>query len=459
MGTSSTDLTVVSPDAVVLSYRNSDDIIATPCELDQQHQQQLQLQLEQQLHGNVVMGCVQSLKASEDAFPEAFSPSESITGNVVIADTSRHKYSESERESKSRKCDSSVPSIDWDDVNDATMRRVLSVMSLSHADTGESFRSISFVDAVRALKHDRSSWEPYAIPLRARGRGRCLRLRGFLRKVFFCCNSSSSLDSQTNAGAPIDPKNPKQVLQQDVDFCSTLPSMPFDHSNPIHRRLLITLRNVLIRDAEEHNGNVWNEWEKLGFQGSDPATDLRSTGLFGLLQLVFLLEYYRAFGFRLWDTCIKKGEDGDNVFEELPFVLIGFNFTGVVLDQLKDTRTHAEMMRRARSSGGEGRGGKQNISPLPLHPQCEETLRREFPFLITCCEYYVGCLFQFLELWLELKKQRGGRAPMIGDFNVVKVKLCASIKRKGAPQIFSACSSARHPVPSPEGDHDDNNEE
>nr|CCC93736.1 conserved hypothetical protein [Trypanosoma congolense IL3000] len=417
----------------------------------QQQLDQKQLGLHQQLeqkvhhhkqHYGATLSLLPSLRASEQACPEIYSPPNSVSGRIVLADSSSCKRSE--LESKCRKFESPVLSVDWDEINGDTLRRTLSVTNRIY-DHGDALRSISFLDAVRALKCDRSSWEPYALPLRLQGRGKHSKFKRFFKKIFFCCASSSS-ENQVVGGSELRTNSSKQLLQHDVDFCCSLPSIPFDHSNVVHRRLLMTIRNELLQDDENNDRGVWVEWEKLGFQGCDPATDLRSTGLLGLLQIVFLLEYYRTFAICLWETCTNEGHQGKNVFEELPFVLIGFNFTAVVLDELKDARTSVEVMRRSRNNCGVVDVKKKNQRFLLPPEEGEAALRHEFPFVVSCCEYYVGCLYQFWELWHELKRQRGGRPPKIGDFGVVKAKLCASIRRKGAAQVFSSCSAAEDPA-------------
>ncbi|KAG8347234.1 putative ELMO CED 12 family [Trypanosoma vivax] len=346
--------------------------------------------------------------------------------------------------SQSKRVKSAVLSVDWDQVNLEAERRLRATASMSFIESGDRSCSISFLDAVRALKSDTSAWEPYALSLKLRRRERCACIRGFFGSLFSALtNYVKGLSSGSCTSGVGDDKS-KRMMQRDVNFSTTLPSVPFDHSNIVHRRLLITIHDVLLDHAGARSGTATAQWEKLGFQGNDPATDLRSTGVFGLIQLVFLLEYYKELALRLWETCTRREENSDNVFEELPFVLVAFNFSAIVLDELRDGMSHAEIVRQSRAMyEGEHSHSYANIS-VESSPNNEEVLRREFPFLVATCEYYVGCLFQFLELWMGLKKQRGGRPPMIGDFGVVKAKLCASLRRKGVQKVFQDCDNARH---------------
>ncbi len=54
-------------------------------------------------------------------------------------------------------------------------------------------------------------------------------------------------------------------------------------------RFLVTIYQKLTGSALLECRRFGNHWEDVGFQGTDPATDLRGVGLLGLLQLLFLI--------------------------------------------------------------------------------------------------------------------------------------------------------------------------
>ncbi|KEG07062.1 hypothetical protein DQ04_11061010 [Trypanosoma grayi] len=99
-------------------------------------------------------------------------------------------------------------------------------------------------------------------------------------------------------------------------------------------------------------------------------------------------------------------------------------------------------MRHARSTSIP----RRSMTSLSLTSDDMHAVSCEFPVLKACCNYHVGCLFLFWEWWLQLRKQRGGRPPTIGDFGVVKAKLCAKIKKNGTQYVFDACARARDPA-------------
>jgi hypothetical protein len=39
----------------------------------------------------------------------------------------------------------------------------------------------------------------------------------------------------------------------------------------------------MLKPEKEISKRITNEWQEIGFQGNDPATDFRGTGLLGLI--------------------------------------------------------------------------------------------------------------------------------------------------------------------------------
>eukprot|EP00916_Digyalum_oweni_P008757 GHVL01014610.1.p1 GENE.GHVL01014610.1~~GHVL01014610.1.p1 ORF type:complete len:296 (+),score=22.96 GHVL01014610.1:34-921(+) len=65
----------------------------------------------------------------------------------------------------------------------------------------------------------------------------------------------------------------------------------YDSKNPEHERLLELLW-TLYQPEIKRSGRTSLDWQKLGFQGDDPATDFRGPGLLGLKNLVFFGENF-----------------------------------------------------------------------------------------------------------------------------------------------------------------------
>ncbi|RNF17021.1 uncharacterized protein Tco025E_04973 [Trypanosoma conorhini] len=361
---------------------------------------------------------------NEALHSDAFSPREAAASSIITPSEDSRIMGARRRDVMEDSNFQRFIAVDWDQVNYEAEQKLVNKQAPRPSQSTEEQGSIGFLDAVRCLKGDTFTWEPYVAPHRFGENKKSTCLRSFIEgcRDLFCSGSSVS---SRDAGVASDPKS---VLQYDTEFTLTLPSVPLDQSHPIHQRLLVTIQNNSFRrrngvgNGGSRTGAI--DWETLGFQGGDPATDLRSTGIFCLLQLIYLLEYYSDFAMNLWDTCTNGG-GGASVYEELPFVLVGSNFSGVLLDMLKDSGFYADTVRRARAlSHSATKPGR-----LSMGRSDEETLRREFPLLFICCEYYIGCLFLFWECWQDLKVQRDGKQPTIGDFGVVKAKLCAKLKK------------------------------
>ncbi len=60
----------------------------------------------------------------------------------------------------------------------------------------------------------------------------------------------------------------------------------FDEANADDEALLESLWTLLRPDVRRRGGRVTDEWQELGFQGSNPATDFRGMGVLGLESLV-----------------------------------------------------------------------------------------------------------------------------------------------------------------------------
>jgi hypothetical protein len=75
--------------------------------------------------------------------------------------------------------------------------------------------------------------------------------------------------------------------QRDRVFCIAIST--YDPRNDIHRNLLQTIYKKLMK-TQRDVGAIGPHWEEIGFQGTDPSTDLRGCGLLSLLQLLYLVE-------------------------------------------------------------------------------------------------------------------------------------------------------------------------
>jgi len=140
-------------------------------------------------------------------------------------------------------------------------------------------------------------------------------------------------------------------------------------------------------------------WESIGFQGTDPATDMRGTGIYGVLHLLYLYEYFPSLGSELIAT---------SAAQSFPIVVSGFNFTGLVLDFL-------------RSSAGAGL--QEYLRWKVLRGQISEPYLADAAF---STHAYSGLMFAaaYAEFLLQWKR----RKCRIHDFSMIKDHVAICLK-------------------------------
>jgi hypothetical protein len=137
----------------------------------------------------------------------------------------------------------------------------------------------------------------------------------------------------------------------------------YDPAEPAHWALLRGVHANVLGDAAV--ARMGEHWTALGFQGADPASDLRGSGVFGLVQLHFLTERYPALVKKLYALSV----DDRQCF---PLATTALNMTVLLLQWL---RTPAAVRYRR----GAGRTARSLVALLQL--------------------VYAACLHHFLLLW------------------------------------------------------------
>lgn len=76
------------------------------------------------------------------------------------------------------------------------------------------------------------------------------------------------------------------ALVRERDSLFAVARCPLNNSEPLHRRALSTLFRALVPRAADESDEVPRtglHWDLIGFQGTDPASDLRGAGIFVLV--------------------------------------------------------------------------------------------------------------------------------------------------------------------------------
>lgn len=105
---------------------------------------------------------------------------------------------------------------------------------------------------------------------------------------------------------------------------------PYSSENSKHEDSLLELWRVLMPD-EKLEDRKCKQWEKLGFQGKDPATDFRGMGYLALIQL----SYFATVHTELARSVLLKSQSPHQGY---PFALVGIHTTQF-LSNLLSTRS------------------------------------------------------------------------------------------------------------------------
>ncbi|XP_046390822.1 ELMO domain-containing protein 2 [Ischnura elegans] len=80
-------------------------------------------------------------------------------------------------------------------------------------------------------------------------------------------------------------------MRQLLHEVERLRATPYDSSNPDHEEKLLLLWSLL-KPEEPLDGRISKQWQDIGFQGDDPATDFRGMGMLGLENLLYFAREY-----------------------------------------------------------------------------------------------------------------------------------------------------------------------
>lgn len=132
--------------------------------------------------------------------------------------------------------------------------------------------------------------------------------------------------------------SPRLEHERDMVFCMALMQVDYAHSLD-HARMLLTLYRGLTGDALAPP-QFGNHWQVIGFQGSDPATDLRGAGLFSLVQLLYFHKEHRSLMQRIYRLSLDERQN-------FPFATLSTNITAMVLQALRECyKLYGEINRR-----------------------------------------------------------------------------------------------------------------
>lgn len=126
------------------------------------------------------------------------------------------------------------------------------------------------------------------------------------------------------------PKKLKAELIDERNLLFAIAQCQFDNSEPIHLQILQTVYKVLT-STKVDCPRFGNHWDVIGFQGVDPATDLRGVGLLGLVQALHLLTHEALLP--LARDIYRLSHDQHSQF---PLMVLSINVTRISLQTLRE---------------------------------------------------------------------------------------------------------------------------
>nr|XP_058935548.1 ELMO domain-containing protein 3 isoform X2 [Kogia breviceps] len=121
-----------------------------------------------------------------------------------------------------------------------------------------------------------------------------------------------------------------QGLREERDLVLTIAQCGLDSQDPMHGRVLQTIYKKLTGskfDCALHG----DHWEDLGFQGTNPATDLRGAGFLALLHLLYLVMDSKTLLMAQEIFRLSRHH-----IQQFPFCVMSVNVTRITLQALRE---------------------------------------------------------------------------------------------------------------------------
>ncbi|NXJ71778.1 ELMD3 protein, partial [Rostratula benghalensis] len=143
-------------------------------------------------------------------------------------------------------------------------------------------------------------------------------------------------------------------LQGERELALAMAQCGLDDNERVHMRILQTIYKKLTR-SRLGCPRYGAHWEELGFQGVDPGTDLRGTGMLGLMQMLYFVMDARTLPLALEIFKLSQHETQARgvwaavmllLLQNFPFCIMSVNITRIVIQALREERLSRECNRR-----------------------------------------------------------------------------------------------------------------
>ncbi|KAG1679881.1 ELMO domain-containing protein 3 [Nymphon striatum] len=176
------------------------------------------------------------------------------------------------------------------------------------------------------------------------------------------------------------------------EFIFKLASTTFDEQNPVCLQSLKTIYKKII-GTQINCPRYGDHWSRLGFQGNDPATDLRGCGMFGLLQILNLCSSAN------FDICKEIYKLSHHHVQNFPFALVSINISSFVLQALRNNTLN---------------------KTLNKYDNLKED--KILNFFMEVCQFHAAVFWYFCKIWKEQGKTMADSGFVLDDLKKYTLK-------------------------------------
>ncbi|NXR01057.1 ELMD3 protein, partial [Sagittarius serpentarius] len=141
-------------------------------------------------------------------------------------------------------------------------------------------------------------------------------------------------------------------LQGERELALAMAQCGLDDNERVHMRILQTIYKKLTH-SRLGCPRYGAHWEELGFQGADPGTDLRGTGMLGLMQMLYFVMDSQTlplareiFKLSQHETQARPSAFFACSLRRFPFCIMSVNITRIVIQALREERLSRVCNRR-----------------------------------------------------------------------------------------------------------------
>lgn len=128
---------------------------------------------------------------------------------------------------------------------------------------------------------------------------------------------------------------PTLIEERDSVFC--IAKIQLEDGEQIHNRVLQTIYKKLI-GSKFDCPRRGPHWQDIGFQGNDPATDLRGVGFLGLMHILYAIDNVEVYSLFMEFFRLSLHEE-----QNYPFCVMSFNVTRIILEMFREERLNREI--------------------------------------------------------------------------------------------------------------------